>query len=64
MKQWEEGMNRVGSSEDKTLRECYELFVRYDYLSEVNMKEDFVDTLIIEQIRDEGFKRWVVTNHN
>ena len=40
-------MNRDGSSEDKTHRERDELFVHYDYLSEVDMEEDFVDSLII-----------------
>ena len=38
-------MNRVGSSEDKTHKELYEIFVHHDYLSEVDMKEDFIDTL-------------------
>ena len=64
MEKWEGGMNRVESSENKIHREHYELFVHYDYLFQVDMEEDFVDTLIIEQIHDGGFKRRVVTNHD
>ena len=61
-KSWEEGLKQDGPSKEKKLRERYELFVHYD-LSDVDMKEDSVDTLIIEQIQDEGFIRRVITNH-
>ena len=44
------------------LRERYEIFVHYDF-SDVDIEEDSVNTLIIEQVRDGGFKRRVITNH-